>query len=737
MYGDKSLQGSQSDLIMNTSSYPKKLRVLVVDDDAEFLTFISGLLKLLKHEVVAMRNPIHALSSTLLLEEDKFDLIMADLYLPNVAGLQVIRRLREESKLPLILVSTDNRESTILAALEHGATHYIVKPVCFSDVRNLWQFVVGDNEGTRNPHIVVEQIGSVSGESSSYSNGDNNSKRKRPSQGGKDFTSTKKHKVEWTSQLQARFLEAVYCIGLEKAVPKRILEVMNVEGLTRANIASHLQKYRMFLRKVAGRIAVSKLSVDLPQHTRRPLLNQNIPGKKPATPDKPISLRDNFELSVKPNASNLSLLGLRPNDQEATSSGSSPQSGYITGHPYLPYATSKFANLPLMSSTPNASQPAASCSGFQSNNAQGNLSTTNPSPATNPSPKLISTDIPYSFGRNSANGVHIGTNPVQMYQQKAKETPQPFTTTGNGNSNNDSWNNSNVMTSYTNNSYGTGMQMTITSTAGGGRLAGHMASTQTVFNNVGWDSNGVNNNCGDLVINNGTQNDDQNRNVLQVENVVFGYDFPQKESSSSVRFSGSSSSQFSPILAEGNNAGRGNVNVSELDQIVQQCSTLFSSSNNSSQVTVVDSSSSSTEISSSYQKDNDDAFNLSVLLLNELHLESIKNDQVKGKQAIDSDKDTDIDFDLFLNENHFGTVNDDDKECLNFFLGKGKQVMNFDPSASVVQESSPLNKESLAQHNGDLVDLKFDGDGDGLNMASPENLSLDEDWENIVESLFK
>lgn len=50
MYGDKSLQGSQSDLIMNTSSYPKKLRVLVVDDDAEFLTFISGLLKLLKHE---------------------------------------------------------------------------------------------------------------------------------------------------------------------------------------------------------------------------------------------------------------------------------------------------------------------------------------------------------------------------------------------------------------------------------------------------------------------------------------------------------------------------------------------------------------------------------------------------------------------------------------------------------------------------------------------------------------
>lgn len=35
---------------------------------------------------------------------------------------------------------------------------------------------------------------------------------------------------------------------------------------------------------------------------------------------------------------------------------------------------------------------------------------------------------------------------------------------------------------------------------------------------------------------------------------------------------------------------------------------------------------------------------------------------------MDSAKDTDDDFDLFLNENHFGNVNDDDKVCLNFFV---------------------------------------------------------------------
>lgn len=55
MCRDKNLKGPQPD-IMPTSNIPIRLRILVLDVDADFLTFISGLLKLLKHEGTRLRN---------------------------------------------------------------------------------------------------------------------------------------------------------------------------------------------------------------------------------------------------------------------------------------------------------------------------------------------------------------------------------------------------------------------------------------------------------------------------------------------------------------------------------------------------------------------------------------------------------------------------------------------------------------------------------------------------------
>ncbi|GAQ89572.1 hypothetical protein KFL_005370090 [Klebsormidium nitens] len=59
----------------------------------------------------------------------------------------------------------------------------------------------------------------------------------------------KRPRLVWTPQLHKRFCDAVNHLGVENAVPKTIMQLMNVEGLTRENVASHLQKYRLYLRQ--------------------------------------------------------------------------------------------------------------------------------------------------------------------------------------------------------------------------------------------------------------------------------------------------------------------------------------------------------------------------------------------------------------------------------------------------------------------------------------------------------
>lgn len=118
------------------------------------------------------------------------------------------------------VVSSDDREHVILKALKLGAVHYIVKPVCFNDMKNLWKFVVNYSDKSRKEIYLGEEIES-GGEQSSETISDEdknadpekkNSKRKRST---KEGNAPKKSKVVWTQELQARFLDSVHFIGLE------------------------------------------------------------------------------------------------------------------------------------------------------------------------------------------------------------------------------------------------------------------------------------------------------------------------------------------------------------------------------------------------------------------------------------------------------------------------------------------------------------------------------------------
>ncbi len=61
-----------------------------------------------------------------------------------------------------------------------------------------------------------------------------------------------RRRLIWTSELHQRFVTSVRVLGIKSSVPKNVLQLMNVEGITRENVASRLQKFRIFVRRMSG-----------------------------------------------------------------------------------------------------------------------------------------------------------------------------------------------------------------------------------------------------------------------------------------------------------------------------------------------------------------------------------------------------------------------------------------------------------------------------------------------------
>ncbi|XP_023514913.1 putative two-component response regulator ARR21 [Cucurbita pepo subsp. pepo] len=255
---------------------PVRVHVMVIDDDATSLAIVSSLLRALNYEVSSFYDPIRALY-TLRVGKQSFDLILTALYMPKMDGFELTRRVNEEFKIPVIMISTDDRENVMVRAIEEGVVLYLLKPFSSNDLRNIWQFAISTkSRSIPNTNLYTPETGShgvrfrsIESQPVSSSKGVVSGRKKKKDSKGKNGNQEKvidkkesnpmkkKAKVVWTDFLQYKFLHAVHFIGLDRAVPKKILEVMNVPGLTRENVASHLQKYRIFLRKVAERCMIS------------------------------------------------------------------------------------------------------------------------------------------------------------------------------------------------------------------------------------------------------------------------------------------------------------------------------------------------------------------------------------------------------------------------------------------------------------------------------------------------
>ncbi|KAL6003386.1 hypothetical protein ACLOJK_023609 [Asimina triloba] len=216
----------------------------------------------------------HATIALSMLRDSKggFDIVISDVHMPDMDGYELLEHVGLEMDLPVIMMSADGGTCSVMRGIKHGACDYLIKPVRIEELKNIWQHVVRKKcSGSKGPEhsdsAEETEQHRRAGDGAEYSDSFVNNtgtdgsckaqkKRRdvREDEGdgeldNGDPSMSKKPRVVWSVELHMKFVNAVDQLGIDKAVPKRILELMNVPGLTRENVASHLQCLRFMVFK--------------------------------------------------------------------------------------------------------------------------------------------------------------------------------------------------------------------------------------------------------------------------------------------------------------------------------------------------------------------------------------------------------------------------------------------------------------------------------------------------------
>src|SRR5437660_9843657 len=109
----------------------RKARVLVVDDEIEIVRALQRSLAGHGYEVLVAGKGEQALE---IIEQSSPDLMLLDLALPGMSGLEVCQQVRKQSDLPIIVISVKDKERDKVLALDLGADDYVSKPFGINEV---------------------------------------------------------------------------------------------------------------------------------------------------------------------------------------------------------------------------------------------------------------------------------------------------------------------------------------------------------------------------------------------------------------------------------------------------------------------------------------------------------------------------------------------------------------------------------------------------------------------------
>ncbi len=131
------------------------MKILIIEDDTELSMILSSYLTKHGMEVISAEDPYLGMS---LLTQHAFDLIILDLTLPGMDGLEVVEKIRETSNIPIIISSARDDITDKVIGLERGADDYMPKPYDPRELVTRIKTILRRTHVATEPQVVQDEI---------------------------------------------------------------------------------------------------------------------------------------------------------------------------------------------------------------------------------------------------------------------------------------------------------------------------------------------------------------------------------------------------------------------------------------------------------------------------------------------------------------------------------------------------------------------------------------------------
>ena len=120
--------------------------VMIIEDEPDAAELFAEMMRVNGYRVIKMFSSAPAIP---MISQEKPDLILLDIMMPDISGLEVLRYMRREpdlASIPVIVVSAKSMPGDIKIGLEAGASMYLTKPVGFLDLKEAAEKVLADHK---------------------------------------------------------------------------------------------------------------------------------------------------------------------------------------------------------------------------------------------------------------------------------------------------------------------------------------------------------------------------------------------------------------------------------------------------------------------------------------------------------------------------------------------------------------------------------------------------------------